>query len=227
MIAQFDLLGQYVPGLQANFIFGSDSEEGSDSLTLTKEFILRTPNVFPTVNIPTPYAGTPLYEQMRREGRILEATPFAFYYNPYLAITLKHYDPLTYYEKLIEMHEDMTSAGMMLRRLATGKSRTVRAAHALRSLYTCLFLRDLRQIRKMLATDRRSAPITRDAPPICRRFTTGSSSDASAVTPNWCRPRCAGQCWIPQRPPRPRGPGRQRSESESPCLETASGEPPP
>jgi hypothetical protein len=154
VIAQFDLLGRYIPGLQANFIFGSDTEEGSDSLTLTKEFILRTPNVFPTVNIPTPYGGTPLYEQMRREGRILEATPFAFYYNPYLAITLKHYDPLTYYDKLIEMHEAMASPSMILRRLATGKSRTIRAAHALRSMYTRLFMRDMREIRNALATDK-------------------------------------------------------------------------
>jgi hypothetical protein len=154
VIAHFDLLGRYVPGLQANFIFGSDSEVGPDSLTLTKEFILRTPNVFPTVNIPTPYGGTPLYDQMRREGRILEATPFAFYYNPYLAIRLKHYDPLTYYDKLIEMHEAMASVGMMFRRLGSGTSRVIRIAHALRTIYTRLFMRDMRQIRDMLASDR-------------------------------------------------------------------------
>ena len=149
---------------------------------------------------------------MRREGRILDATPFAFYYNPYLAITLKHYDPLTYYDKLIEMHEAMTSPGMVLRRLATGKSRTVRAAHALRSMYTRLFMGDMRESGTRLRRTSSSAPITRDVPPTCRRFTAGSSRSASAVTRNWCRPRCAGRCWTLQRPPRPSGPGRRRSE---------------
>lgn len=153
VIAQFDLLGKYVPGLQANFIFGTDTEEGEESFALTKEFILRTPNVFPTVNIPTPYGGTPLYETLRRENRILEATPFAFYYNPYLAITLKQYDPLTFYDKLIEMHEAIGSTRMIFRRLMTGKSPIIRAAHALRTIYARLYVRDLREIRNMLATD--------------------------------------------------------------------------
>jgi hypothetical protein len=153
VIAQFDLLGQYVPGLQANFLFGADIDDGGEWTTLTKEFIQRTPGVFPTINIPTPYGETPLYDQMRRNGRILESLPLSFYYNPYLAITLKHYDPLTYYDKVIELTNAAASPGMMLRRLNTRQPRMIRIAHALRSLSTQLYLRELRRIRKMLASD--------------------------------------------------------------------------
>ena len=171
--------------------------------------------MFPTVNIPTPYGGTPLYDQMRREGRILEATPFAFYYNPYLAITLKHYDPLTYYDKLIEMHEAMASVAMMFRRLGSGTSRVIRIAHAMRTIYTRLFMRDMRQIRDMLASDRPFRAYheerTRELPPFYNwLFERRLGRYAELVPPAMRRP-----VPIPQRLRRLRGPGVWQSESES------------
>ncbi len=76
--------------------------------------------------------------------------PFAFYYNPYLAITLKHYDPVDYYDHLIDMHEVLTSGRMLLRRLATDTPTPVRMVHALRTLGTRHELAAFRGIRRML-----------------------------------------------------------------------------
>ena len=80
--------------------------------------------------------------------------PFAFYYNPYLAITLRHYDTATYYDHLIDMHELLTSNKMLLRAPEDeGTPRGVRFVHTLRTLATRAELADFRRIRAMLGSD--------------------------------------------------------------------------
>ncbi|HEY4940519.1 MAG TPA: hypothetical protein VII56_03765 [Rhizomicrobium sp.] len=153
VIAQLTQITQHVAGIQANFLFGGDSDAGREPVELTKEFIARLPQVWPTINIPSPFGGTPLYDQLYREGRILAEMPFAFYYNPYLAITLKNYDALTYYDHLIEMHEVVTSNAMLARRLRTRTPATLRFVHALRTLATRAELGDFRRLRAQLASD--------------------------------------------------------------------------
>lgn len=153
VVAHLNRVAQHVPGLQANLLFGGDSDRGSEPVELTKEFVERLPEVWPTINIPSPFGGTPLYDRLYRDGRILRSMPFAFYYNPYLAITPKHYDPLSYYDHLIDIHEVITSNGMLLRRLRTGARRIVRFVHALRTLATRTELAAFRGIRAQLRSD--------------------------------------------------------------------------
>jgi radical SAM superfamily enzyme YgiQ (UPF0313 family) len=154
VVAHIRQLSHYVPGVQANFLFGGETDQGDEPVALTKEFIEQLPEVWPTVNIPTPFGGTPLYDQLYREGRILSALPFAFYYNPYLAITLKHYDPVAYYAHLIDIHAVITSRSMLLRRLATKTPRPVRFVHGLRTLATRAELREFRRLHALLRSDR-------------------------------------------------------------------------
>jgi len=71
----FRRLHEHVPYLQANFMFGLDTDAGDEPVELTKEFMTRTPFVWPVVNIPHPFGGTPLYEQYLEEGRILASMP--------------------------------------------------------------------------------------------------------------------------------------------------------
>jgi hypothetical protein len=152
VVAHLETIGQHVPGIQANFLFGGDTDHGDEPPALTRDFIRRMPQVWPTINIPTPFAGTPLYDQLYRDGRILKAMPFAFYYTPYLAITLKHYDPLTFYDHLIRIDETLTSGAMIVRRLSTGRP-ALRFAHTLRTLVTRQELASFRRIRALLASD--------------------------------------------------------------------------
>ena len=146
-------VGQHVPGIQANMLFGGDCDQGDAPVELTKAFIERLPEVWPTINIPSPFGGTPLYDRLYREGRILRAMPFAFYYNPYLAITPKHYDPETYYRHLIDIHETITSNRMLVRRLTTKVSPVVRFVHSLRTLATRDELAAFRSIGAKLQSD--------------------------------------------------------------------------
>jgi hypothetical protein len=132
VIEQFRALQEHVPYLQANFMLGLDSDQGEEPVALTKEFMTRAPFVWPVVNIPHPFGGTPLQARYLHEGRILPI-PFSFYYSPYLVTTLRHYDPLTYYRLLIDLFAHFTSPAMLRQRLATARTPFVRLVHRVRT----------------------------------------------------------------------------------------------
>jgi hypothetical protein len=155
VVGQLDELSRHVAGIQAQFLFAGDSDQGSEPVELTREFIRRLPQVWPVINIPSPFGGTPLYDDLYRSGRILKAMPFGLYYNPYLAITLKHYDARTYYGHLVDMHEEITSTRMLLRRLMTKAHAAVRFIHSLRTLGTRAELAQFRRIHARLGEDAR------------------------------------------------------------------------
>ena len=121
----FAQLAENVPYLQANFMFGLDTDQGDEPIELTKRFMDRTPFVWPTINIPVPFGGTPLHDELTAGGRILSAMPFAFYYAPYLVTTIKNYDPITYYEKLVELYAHAASPEMLRRRLQASSHRAI------------------------------------------------------------------------------------------------------
>jgi hypothetical protein len=148
---------RYVPGLQANFIFGLDCDEGEEPVGLTKEFIRALPDVWPNINIPTPYGGTPMFDRLLVEGRILTKLPLAFYCSPYLAFTIGNYRPDEYYARMIEIYELITSTCILVRRAIAKGPLLVRLSNVMRSLAMRAELRELRHIHQMLATDQQFA----------------------------------------------------------------------
>jgi hypothetical protein len=149
----FERLHENVPYLQANLIFGLDIDEGDDPVELTKEFMERTPFVWPTINIPVPFGGTPLYQRQMETGRILEAMPFSFYYAPYLVTTLKNYDPVDYYEKLIGLFSHSSSGDMLKRRMKSTSNWRVKLINWSRTLSTRSDITGYRRILEMLRSD--------------------------------------------------------------------------
>ena len=131
--AHFRDLSQHVPYLQANFIFGLDSDRGGAPVELMKLFMDKTPFVWPAINIPMPFGGTPLQEQLLADGRVLGTMPFGFYYTPYLVTIPLHYDPVTYYQKLLELFSHATSRTMLASRVASTANRRVRLIHRIRT----------------------------------------------------------------------------------------------
>ena len=151
----FRQLSEHVPYLQANFIFGLDSDRGDGPVQLTKEFMDRTPFVWPAINIPMPFGGTPLYEQLLADDRVLTAMPFGFYYAPYLVTIPRHYDPADYYAKLLDLLEHATSPSMLARRLSSTSSRRVRLIHRVRTAGTRAAMTQYRTIAALLKSDAR------------------------------------------------------------------------
>ena len=154
IIDHFRLIREYVPGMQANLIFGLDVDEGTRPAELTKEFMSRAPFVWPTINIPTPFGGTPLFDRYLDEGRILMSMPFAFYYAPHIVTTLKNYDPITYYEHLVDMYSHMASPQVVMKRLLTTPGYRLRVLHALRSQGAWRIQREYKRILQVMQTDR-------------------------------------------------------------------------
>ena len=148
-----DQLPTYVPGIQANFIFGLDDDEGDEPVELTMEFMRRTPYAWPVINIPVPFGGTPLYDEYIEAGRVLKSMPFTFYYFPYLVTTLKHYDPITYYRKLTEMLIYASTPKMLRERLRTTPNWSVRLLHTVRTFHARGGIRKCQQILEMMETD--------------------------------------------------------------------------
>ena len=97
--------------------------------------------------------GTPLHERALREGRILEAMPFAFYFIANLVMRLRKYDPLEYYDHLVNMHVAIASTLMTMRRLLADLLVPFRLLHALRTIGVTQDLRALRRIRHLLHTN--------------------------------------------------------------------------
>lgn len=172
----FRELHRHVPYLQANFVFGLDSDAGDEPVELTREFMQRTPIAWPAINIPVPFGGTPLYDRHRLEGRILTRMPFAFYYAPYLVTIPKHYDPIGFYERLVRLFEFASSPSMLRSRLEATPSRALRFTHRLR---TASVRTDLHEYRGMLRRLRED--------PQFRAFHEGRSPSL----PDFYRARCA------------------------------------
>lgn len=153
LVEHFTALHDHVPYLQANFLFGLD-DDGDEFLELTKDFVSRTPFVWPVVNVPHPFGGTPLYSRYLAEGRILTAMPFSFYYSPYVVTTLERGSPARYYRQLIDLFDHFTAPAILLRRLATTSSQFVRAAHIVRTRTKRRRIRMFRRLLDLLVSDR-------------------------------------------------------------------------
>ena len=153
VVAHFEEICRYVPMLQANFIFGTDIDEGDEPIELSKEFIQRLPVVWPAINIPVAYGGTPLYDRYLAEDRILKSIPFSFYYMPYSVIKLKNYSPLEYYEKLVDFCSVAASGNTFMRRVSNTRGFRYKMLSALRSLSIKDTLSKLRFMWEQLKTD--------------------------------------------------------------------------
>ena len=154
VIDHFKMMGEYIPGMQANFVFGTDAERGQESVELTREFIRSLPEVWPTVNMPIPIGGTPLYEKYDSEDRILKSMPLSFYFKiSYLTIRMKSYSPLQYYDHLIDLNQELSSTKMMIRRMATRLPLLTRLFHNARALAVRKDIEDMKKVRSLLVTD--------------------------------------------------------------------------
>ena len=154
VVDHFNLIHRYIPIIQANLLFGLDTDEGEAPVLLNNEFITRTPYVSHSLNIPAPFGGTPLFERYLKEKRILTALPFTFYCKPYLATTLKNYSPEEFYEKLIAIFTHMTSLSMLARSVRTTETPVFKFYHPIRNLSLRLMIRSMHQILFLLKTDR-------------------------------------------------------------------------
>lgn len=147
-------VSEYVDGIQANLIFGTDADSGDEPLDLTIEFIRCLPGVWPAINVPMPYGGTPLTENLRRSGRLLGGIPFLFYRNPYLVFRPKNYDAQGYYQRWLRIRRTLLSAALLRERVFSDTSGRFRLMNVFRTFRSRAGLREAAGQLKLLANDR-------------------------------------------------------------------------
>jgi hypothetical protein len=152
VVAHFDEISKFVPGLQANFMFGNDSDRGEDPVQLTKAFIAMRPNIMPGLGYPIAYGATPLREQVRRQGRLLPLPPM-YYFNPLPSFIPKHYSMIDFYDKLLDIHRAAIAPATVLRRMRAPVSPAIHAANLIRAAEIRRYSTLLNQFNAMLRSD--------------------------------------------------------------------------
>jgi hypothetical protein len=146
-------LHQYVPYLQVTLLFGTDMDEGETPVHLTKQLITRLPFIWPVINTPIPFGGTPLYERYLKEGRVLDSMPFSFYKSPYLPTILKNYHPGDYYAKWIDMLAWQVSPKIVMKQLGGSGSFSQKSLHTVRTIAARYQLFQLRRLKQLVEND--------------------------------------------------------------------------
>jgi len=99
-----------------NFIFGLDTEK-KDAFRSTLAFLRQNRVPVAYFNILAPHKGTPLYERMRAENRIIDIQHIGRWPGSFCYIQPKHYSPEEVEEKVKKMYLDFYSYPSMLARL--------------------------------------------------------------------------------------------------------------
>ncbi|MBI3185154.1 MAG: radical SAM protein [Myxococcales bacterium] len=114
-----NLVQRHIPYVQANFVLGLDSDSGDEPWSLTKRFVELSPGVLPTFSLMTDFGNAPLSEELRAQGRTLRV-PYPLLDNNFAVnITLKHYSPLEFYDRVIDLNEQCFSRRAFWRRFRT------------------------------------------------------------------------------------------------------------
>jgi radical SAM superfamily enzyme YgiQ (UPF0313 family) len=153
MVEKFYTLKEYVPYLGTNLIFGLDHDSGPDSFEISKEFLVRAPIVYPTLHIPIPFGGTPLFSTLFNEGRILKSMPFTFYRIPYMTIIFNHYDPVTFMQYMVDLFAVASSNSLLRERFAHDKHILARGTNLMRTITAKRRCKIFKEILNLLISD--------------------------------------------------------------------------
>ncbi len=113
-----NLIQSYIPYIQANFVLGLDSDAGAEPWDLTKEFMRRSPGAFPGFSLVTDFQNSPLSFQLHQEGRTVPL-PYPFLDNNFsMNVKLKNYTPVEFYDRMIDLYQELWSWKTLARRFA-------------------------------------------------------------------------------------------------------------
>jgi B12 binding domain len=125
---------EYIPYLQANFVFGLDTDEGPEPFELTKKFVDRSPAAFPGYSLLTAFGqAAPLNLQYQREGRLL---PFPFHtLNNHVAMNIKpkNYEWPEFYKHVLDVTQHTFSSKAIRRRFVHSRMTTVKLMNLVRA----------------------------------------------------------------------------------------------
>lgn len=130
-----NMIMEYIPYLQTNFVFGLDSDEGNEPFELTKKFIDLSPGSFPGYSLLTAFGeAAPINLQYQEENRVI---PFPFHFlNNHLAMNVKpkNYDWIEFYDLIIDITAYTFSPKAIYNRVIANKGLTTKALNVVRAI---------------------------------------------------------------------------------------------
>lgn len=151
-----NLIVEYIPYLQANFVLGLDCDEGKEPFELTKEFVDKTPAAFPAYSLLSAFGqAAPLNLELQEAGRVL---PFPFHFlNNHHAMNVrpKNYSWPEFYDNVIDLTKYSFSWKNIARRFRAQGSTIPGWMNLLRAVSSEGFgrIKYYTKIRELLDTD--------------------------------------------------------------------------
>ena len=152
IVDHFESISAVFPGVQANFLFGVDADQGVEPAELTRAFIRRFPNIFPGLAYPIAFGGVPLRQTLRCEGRLLPLPPF-YYFDPVPTLLPKNYSIIELLEQIMSIFYEAANPEILLRRAWARGSHVFRLMHVVRTLKLASYARELRRFRNAVLQD--------------------------------------------------------------------------
>ncbi|MDF2766670.1 MAG: Elongator protein 3/MiaB/NifB [Rhodospirillales bacterium] len=152
-----NLILEYIPYVQANFVLGLDFDQGPEPFELTKQFVDRSPGAFPGFSLLSAFGrAAPLNLELQREDRVL---PFPFHFldnNKAMNVRPKRYDWPEFYDHLIDLTRYAFSWPRIYRRMRANQTAIPKWLNVVRAVSSEGFgrLKYHSRIRRLLDTDR-------------------------------------------------------------------------
>jgi hypothetical protein len=151
-----NLILQYVPYVQTNFVLGLDSDHGAEPFELTKRFLDRTPGAFPGYSLLTSFGRAAVLNlDYQRAQRVL---PFPFHFlnnNQSMNVKPLNYSWTDFYDRVIDLTKYSFSARAILRRFRATEGAIPRLMNVIRAISSegSGRIRYHSEIRRRLDTD--------------------------------------------------------------------------
>ena len=152
-----NLILEYIPYVQANFVLGLDFDQGPEPFELTKQFVDRSPGAFPGFSLLSAFGrAAPLNLELQRENRVL---PFPFHFldnNKAMNVRPRHYNWPEFYDHLIDLTRYAFSWPRIYRRMRANQTPIPKWLNVVRAVSSEGFgrLKYHSTIRRLLDSDR-------------------------------------------------------------------------
>jgi hypothetical protein len=151
-----NLIQQYIPYVQTNFVLGLDADEGPEPFELTKRFLDLSPGAFPGYSLLSAFGrAAPLNLEYQRTERVL---PFPFHFlnnNHAMNVKPANYEWPDFYDQVIGLSQHTFSWPAIYRRYRAIKPTIPRWMNVVRAVSSEGFgrIRYYSEVRRQLVED--------------------------------------------------------------------------
>ena len=132
---QINMILNYIPYVQTNFVLGIDADKGEEPFELTKKFVDMTPGAFPGYSLLSAFGrAAPLNLEYQKLNRVI---PFPFHFldnNHAMNVVPKNYTWQEFYTNIISLGEYTFSWNAIMKRLIATKAFIPRWMNVVRAI---------------------------------------------------------------------------------------------